>query len=105
VRTGGGRRCTKLPVVYINFELHVWAVAQRINALCAARPECQGLGETLHVWNLRGHNADLTLLRPKLEEQLAKHQFGLIILDPADCMRYLVATKPRILEQRRLRGL
>jgi hypothetical protein len=37
----------------------------------------------LHVWNLRGHNADLTLLRPKLEEQLAKHQFGLIILDPA----------------------
>ena len=26
----------------------------------------------LHVWNLRGHNADLTLLRPKLEEQLAR---------------------------------
>jgi hypothetical protein len=47
------------------------------------RPECKGLGDTLHVWNLRGHNADLTLLRPKLEEQLARHQFGLIILDPA----------------------
>ena len=41
------------------------------------------MGDTLHVWNLRGHNADLTLLRPKLEEQLAKHEFGLIILDPA----------------------
>ena len=78
-----GRRCTKLPVVYINFELHVWAVTQRINALCAARPECKGMGKSLHVWNLRGHNADLTLLRPKLEEQLARHQFGLIILDPA----------------------
>jgi hypothetical protein len=78
-----GRRCARMPVVYINFELHVWAVAQRINALCAARPERKGLGDTLHVWNLRGHNADLTLLRPKLEEQLAKHQFGLIILDPA----------------------
>jgi hypothetical protein len=39
------------------------------------------MGDTLHVWNLRGHNADLTLLRPKLEEQFAKHQFGLIILD------------------------
>ncbi len=78
-----GRRCTKLPVVYINFELHTWAIAQRINALCAARPECRGMGETLHVWNLRGHNADLTLLRPKLEEQLARHGFGLIILDPA----------------------
>ena len=40
------------------------------------------MGDTLHLWNLRGHNADLTLLRPKLEEQLARHQFGLIILDP-----------------------
>jgi len=78
-----GRRCTRLPVVYINFELHVWAVTQRINALCAARPECRGMGKSLHVWNLRGHNSDLTLLRPKLEEQLDRHQFGLIILDPA----------------------
>lgn len=78
-----GRQCAKLPVVYINFELHTWAVAQRINALCAARPECQAMGKTLHIWNLRGHNADITLLRPKLEEQLARHQFGLIILDPA----------------------
>lgn len=78
-----GRRCEKMPVVYINFELHVWAIAQRLNALCAARPECKGIGDTLHVWNLRGHNTDLTLLRPKLEEQLSRHQFGLIILDPA----------------------
>ncbi len=78
-----GRPCTKLPVVYINFELHPWALAERLNALCAARPDCKGLGRSLALWNLRGHNADLTLLRPKLEEQLAKHQFGLIILDPA----------------------
>lgn len=78
-----GRRCAKMPVVYINFELHRWAIAQRINALAAARPECKGIGDTLALWNLRGRNADLTLLRPKLEEQLARHQFGLIILDPA----------------------
>jgi DNA-binding transcriptional ArsR family regulator len=58
-------------------------VVQRINALCGARPDCKGMGKSLHVWNLRGHNADITLLRPKLEEQLVKHQFGLIILDPA----------------------
>ena len=78
-----GRRCEKLPVVYINFELHDWAIAQRVNALCGARTDCKGIGDTLHLWNLRGHNTDLTLLRPKLEEQLARHQFGLIILDPA----------------------
>jgi hypothetical protein len=78
-----GRECARLPVVYINFELHGWAIAQRINALAAARPECKGIGDTFHLWNLRGHNTDLTLLRPKLEEQLSKHQFGLLILDPA----------------------
>jgi len=58
-------------------------MAQRLNALCVSRPECTGMGDSLHLWNLRGHNSDLTLLRPKLEEQLARHQFGLIILDPA----------------------
>jgi hypothetical protein len=78
-----GRRCSKMPVVYINFELHIWAIKQRLVALTTARPECKELAETLHVWNLRGHNADLTLLRPKLEERLTWHQFGLIILDPA----------------------
>jgi RecA-family ATPase len=78
-----GRGCTKSSVVYINFELHRWSIAQRLNALAGARPECKGLGDTLALWNLRGRNADLTLLRPKLEEQLARHQFGLIILDPA----------------------
>jgi hypothetical protein len=78
-----GRRCVKMPVLYINFELHAWAIAQRLNAIAGARTDCRGFGDTLHVWNLRGHNADLTVLRPKLEEQLARYQFGLIILDPA----------------------
>jgi hypothetical protein len=78
-----GRNCAESQVVYINFELQAWALAERINALCAARPECKGMGDSFHVWNLRGHNADLTLLRPKLEEKLTRHQFGLIILDPA----------------------
>ncbi len=78
-----GRRCTRMPVLYINFELHGWAIKQRLRALCAGRPECEGVADSLHVWNLRGHNADLTILRPKLEEQLARYQFGLIILDPA----------------------
>jgi len=70
-------------VVYINFELHRWSIAQRLTALRVSRPECSGLDESLALWNLRGRNADLTVLRPKLEEQLARHQFGLIILDPA----------------------
>ncbi|WCJ60313.1 AAA family ATPase [Fontisphaera persica] len=82
-----GRPCAKMAVVYINFELQPWALAQRLNALCAARPEVLADGhlgrQALALWNLRGRNADLTLLRPKLEEHLAKFDFGLIILDPA----------------------
>lgn len=78
-----GHRCEKVPVVYLNFELHDWAINERIAALCHARPEFKEMEDTFYLWNLRGHNADLTLLRPKLEEKLARHQFGLIILDPA----------------------
>src|SRR5512136_3098682 len=53
-----GRPCTKLPVVYINFELQPWALAQRLGALCLARPECRTGKRSLALWNLRGHNAD-----------------------------------------------
>jgi hypothetical protein len=78
-----GRQCTKVPVVYINFELQPWALAERLGALIMARPEIKLSKETFAVWNLRGHNADMSLLRPKLEEQLTRHEFRLIILDPA----------------------
>ena len=77
-----GRRCTKMPVLYLNFELHDWAMAQRLGSIYGVRPECTGLDDTLHLWNLRGHNADIALLRPRLEEQLDRYQFGLILLDP-----------------------
>jgi hypothetical protein len=78
-----GRPCTKLPVIYINFELATWSIKNRMRSLRAARPECAGKQMPLHFWNLRGKNADITLLRPQLEERLAKQHYGLIILDPA----------------------
>jgi len=68
-----GRRCVKMPVVYINFELQPWALAERLSALRLARPEFGDVSGTFALWNLRGHNADLTLLRLKLEEQLTRH--------------------------------
>jgi hypothetical protein len=71
-----------VPVLYINFELPRWAIVARLRALCAARSECQGWEETLHLWNLRGHQGDLTLLRTQLEGVLGRFEFGLIILDP-----------------------
>lgn len=78
-----GHRCERMPAIYINFELHGWAVKERLIALQRARPECAETQGNLHFWNLRGKNTDLTLLRPELEAQLNRHGYGLIILDPA----------------------
>jgi len=78
-----GRPCTAAPVLYINFELETWSVKKRMWSLRSARPECQGKLKPMHFWNLRGRNADITILRPQLEERLAKLAYGLIILDPA----------------------
>jgi hypothetical protein len=82
-----GRRCARMAVLYLNFELHDWALNERLDSICAVRAEVvadghQGVDDNLHLWNLRGHSADITLLRPKLEEQLSRQDFGLIILDP-----------------------
>ena len=77
-----GHQCEQADVAYLNFELPDWAMRQRLAAVVAARPECRDYEDRLFFWNLRGHNADLTLLRPKLEEQLSRRQFGLIIIDP-----------------------
>ena len=78
-----GRRCIKAPVIYINLELQPWAIEERLALLCYARPECKFDPKTLAIWNLRGKNADLSLLRPRLEKKLAGTQFGLVIIDPA----------------------
>jgi RecA-family ATPase len=78
-----GMKCRQAPAVYINFELPQWAVQDRLAALEQARPECDLSGDELAVWNLRGHSADLSALRPKLEEGMRRECFGLVILDPA----------------------
>lgn len=80
-----GRRTVQVPVIYINFELQEWSIKERLKNLRWARNECNlpDLRNTLHTWNLRGYNTDLSILRPQLEEQLAHEQYGLIIMDPA----------------------
>lgn len=78
-----GRQCARHRVVYVNFELQPWAVYQRLEALCGARRECSDIGTWLSLWNLRGYNTDLTMLRPKLEERLTSGEYGLVIVDPA----------------------
>jgi hypothetical protein len=77
-----GRKTQQAQTIYINFELPRWAMHDRLGALRRARPECEVRGRRLKLWNLRGHSADLTVLRPQLEEELRREAYGLVILDP-----------------------
>jgi hypothetical protein len=77
-----GHQCERADVAFLNFELQDWVMRERLGSVLAARPECSGCEDRLFFWNLRGHNADLALLRPRLEEELCRRQFGLIIIDP-----------------------
>ncbi len=74
-----------LPVMYLNFELQPDFLRERLLNILGARPALplDLLESNFHSWNLRGYNADLTLLRPQLEAELTKKNYGLIILDPA----------------------
>ena len=78
-----GHRTTQGDTLYINFELPQWAITDRVNTVCAARPDIKNVGDTFHTWNLRGRNTDLAILRPMLQTELARHSFKMIILDPA----------------------
>ena len=77
-----GHQCEQADVALLNFELAEWAMRDRLGSVLTARPECRGCEDRLFFWNLRGHNADLSVLRPKLEEEFCRRQFGLIIIDP-----------------------
>src|SRR5512137_971790 len=51
-----GRRCARMPVLYVNFELHDWAVNQRLDSICSVRSDVladghQGVDDNLHLWN------------------------------------------------------
>jgi len=75
-----GFETTKSPVLYANFELPDWSIAQRIIDICAAKK--LPLPENLTLWNLRGHAADAGVILPKIAELTKEQGFGALFLDP-----------------------
>ena len=67
-------------VLYINFELQEFQFRQRMEAILKAR-KCKDASR-LHVLNLRGQAADMTVLRPILEKAISERDFSLLIFDP-----------------------
>lgn len=81
-----GKPVTQGKVLFINFELKEWAIRHRVSEISINMGlgfDTADLDENLHCWNLRGHNSDLTILRPKIIDQIEGEGYALIILDPA----------------------
>ena len=67
-------------VLYINFELQEFLFRQRMDAILQARKIKDS--SRLHVLNLRGMAADMTVLRPVIERAIGQHDFNMLIFDP-----------------------
>lgn len=76
-----GRPTVAGKVLYVNFELPSWAFKERLEVILKARPQLKL--DDLAVWHLRGHAADISDLRPKIQCGMARRQFALITIDPA----------------------
>ena len=75
-----GHPTQKARVLFVNLELADWAIAARVKCICEQKGVTLEPG-ALSLLNLRGCDANMTLLAPKLAE-LAEEGFGLIIPDP-----------------------
>lgn len=83
VASGGewwGRQCNLGDVLYINFELQEFNFRQRMDDILKAR-NCKDPSH-IHVLNLRGQAADMTVLRPVLAQAIESRDFSLLIFDP-----------------------
>lgn len=67
-------------VLYVNFELQEFLFRQRMEAILKARRLKEA--DRLHVLNLRGHAADMKVLRPVIEDAIGQQDFDMLIFDP-----------------------
>ena len=76
-----GFPCKQSRVLYVNFEIDRPSCWKRFETVADARkiPPCH---ENLKIWNLRGHNAPIEDLIPKLIERIGQNQFDAVIIDP-----------------------
>lgn len=77
-----GHKCNKSKVLFINFEIHEWSFKNRLADVSKARGLTDEQVNDFDVWTLRGHAADLTLIRPLIEKHIDGKGYQAIILDP-----------------------
>ena len=68
-------------VLFINFEIQEWSFRNRLADVIKAKG-LEDKADDFDTWTLRGHAADLTLIRPMIEKQIEGKGYQAIILDP-----------------------
>lgn len=77
-----GQKCNKAKVLFINFEIQEWSFRNRLADVIKAKGLTEEQVKDFDVWTLRGHAADLTLIRPMIEKHIEGKGYQAIILDP-----------------------
>ncbi|NBW19373.1 MAG: hypothetical protein EBR82_66495, partial [Caulobacteraceae bacterium] len=65
-----GQRCNKAKVLFINFEIQEWSFRNRLADVIKAKGLTEEQVKDFDVWTLRGHAADLSLIRPMIEKHI-----------------------------------
>jgi hypothetical protein len=67
-------------VLYLNFELPRFSIRKRINKICKAMEI--DIPGNLKLLNLRGFGTDASVILPRVLQEVRRHGFVLIIIDP-----------------------
>jgi hypothetical protein len=76
-----GRKTLPGPVLFINLEIQPPFIRGRLDAILGAKGVTLKPGE-LDIWNLRGHAADFSTLKPEILSRIKDRCYVLIVLDP-----------------------
>jgi hypothetical protein len=77
-----GQKCNQAKVLFINFEIQEWSFRNRLADVVKAKGLTEEQVKDFDVWTLRGHAADLTLIRPMIEKHIEGKGYQAIVLDP-----------------------
>src|SRR5690606_15253732 len=75
-----GMATTKGDVLYVNFELPIWGLKERLKQIAEAKRLVGG--DALEIWDLDGFGTDLAELMPQFEARMTRKKYALIIIDP-----------------------
>ena len=75
-----GFQAAQTDVLYVNLELPTFSIRKRLKDILRFKDGCNS--DRLDILNLKGHATDISSLRLRMQPQLRRKSYGLIIFDP-----------------------